>query len=264
MDADAVRTAASRLDTEAGQLAGIVSAIENLVAGLAHVWSGHDVHEFSSWWHTQHKPKLTTAHDAIAGLAQSARNNAAAQDQTSGVSGSPSPNPNGPALPPRDTPTAPQDASLPGSTRTWEEVQRDYEARGAAMGLGGYAAGQAYGYQCTAWANYRWRELGYDGKLIPGDGGDMAANAGGSVGAAPSLGAMASYSGHVMIVEQVLAGGNQIRVSEMNTGSDHSSIYDANPQEYSDTSVFTRQPDGSWLRQGAKVARQITFATLPN
>jgi surface antigen len=86
--------------------------------------------------------------------------------------------------------------------------------RNLANTLGPYAPTGAYAYQCTAWANFRWRELGYTGPLLQGNGQDVARDAG-PISADPSPGALASFSfpsgpfagdGHVMVVESVTKG----------------------------------------------------------
>jgi uncharacterized protein YukE len=87
MDAGVVRDVANRVDAQAEQLLRAVSAIDNLVQQCAQAWRGQDAHDFVGWWQSQHKPALQRAHDSLAGLAQSARNNASDQDTASHASG---------------------------------------------------------------------------------------------------------------------------------------------------------------------------------
>ena len=49
------------------------------------VWQGNDATQFQDWWNSQHKPALMNASEAIAGLGQSALNNAQAQESASGA-----------------------------------------------------------------------------------------------------------------------------------------------------------------------------------
>ncbi|MDX6245909.1 MAG: hypothetical protein QOE76_3632 [Frankiales bacterium] len=83
MDPGEVRKVATSLDAQAQAVAAVVGTIDGLVSHLQQCWAGHDAMIFADWWHSQHRPALQGAHDAIAGLAQSARTNAAAQDQAS-------------------------------------------------------------------------------------------------------------------------------------------------------------------------------------
>ena len=87
MDADAVRSAATRLDGEAVRLTSIISAIDNNVGHAEQVWRGHDLEQFVGWWRTQHRPALLRAHESITGLARSLVNNASDQDHASGLGG---------------------------------------------------------------------------------------------------------------------------------------------------------------------------------
>jgi uncharacterized protein YukE len=90
MDADAVRTLASKLEAEAARLSSAVSHIDGLMSQVQSVWRGTDAQRHVGWWQQQHRPQLVKAQQAIAGLAQSARNNASDQDQASGTAGGPS------------------------------------------------------------------------------------------------------------------------------------------------------------------------------
>lgn len=126
-------------------------------------------------------------------------------------------------------------------------------------------------YQCTAWANFRWRELGYTGPAIGGDGGEMAVRAG-NTSSVPSPRAMASYPGHVMVVEEVDPGppmrfmvseGNQLGLSGL----------DGTPAEWGTRRWWVkdgagwkperidRTGNGAWAPTGGN-SRSITFAAF--
>ncbi len=80
---------------------------------------------------------------------------------------------------------------------------------------------------------------------------------------------MASYGdgtngnyGHVMIVEQIVTapdGHMRVRVSEMNIGGNDI----ANAGDYTDTRWWSKQPDGTWTREGDSKHVSMTFATFP-
>jgi len=88
MDVEAIRVLAAKLDGQAQRLTSVITHINGLVDGLPHVWSGPDAQDFVGWWQNKHRPALQGAHDSVAGLAQSAKNNAAEQEKTSSTSGS--------------------------------------------------------------------------------------------------------------------------------------------------------------------------------
>ena len=286
-----------RLQMGADRLVAICAELDSVVRGST--WAGPDADRFSFEWWPAHKARLLSASERLHGFGQSALNNAGEQRVASGeggaglgfgasgaapllqgsspflqgssqhLQGSTPPSQSGPA----STVGAPQ-GELPDSHRTWQDVQAAYEGRAAELGVpADYrapATGES-GYQCTGWAVYRWRELGFDGEFgrnaegKMGDGFQMATNNGGSTSTPPALGAMASYEsrsfGHVMIVEEVMAGGTEIRVSEMNT--DPSDPLMGRPEEYRSDRVFTRQANGTWVSNGRNYG-PISFASLPN
>lgn len=274
LDVAPVQQLGSNLKAQSATLNSIVVTISAVVEQLGQQWQGRDAEQFREWWEQQHRPTMHMVCEAINGLGQSALNNAEAQSQASGGTGTPvlasAPLLSGAAgigavaagavasVAPLASPNV-----LPGSDRSWQQVRTDYESRGAAMGLGSYAVGGEYQYQCTAWANYRWRELGYGGPLVNGNGFEMAKNAGGSLETPPTAGAMASYgnssgANHVMIVEEVRPDGH-FRVSEMNTGTD----YDlGRPEEYRADSWWHRTADGQWARDTGGTQREVTFASF--
>jgi uncharacterized protein YukE len=87
MNADAVESLANKLDAHASGIGSAIAQIEALVNRATSEWRGNDAQAFSNWWHSKHKPALQRAHDSIAGLAQSAKNNVADQKGVSTTSG---------------------------------------------------------------------------------------------------------------------------------------------------------------------------------
>lgn len=87
MDTGEVRLLASRIRAQAEALQGVVGKIDAVAHQIAQAWQGPDATEFIGWWQQQHRMALLRAHQSLAGLAQSADNNAAQQDQASGVTG---------------------------------------------------------------------------------------------------------------------------------------------------------------------------------
>jgi uncharacterized protein YukE len=87
MDADAVRGLASKLDAQAAHIGSIIRTIDGTMSRLQQAWRGPDVQRHVGWWQQQHRPLLLEAQEAVAGLAQSARNNATEQDEASGATG---------------------------------------------------------------------------------------------------------------------------------------------------------------------------------
>jgi WXG100 family type VII secretion target len=285
MNVEAVRSLAGRLDAEGKQLLSVGGQVDKILSELGSNWAGRDFQEFRSWWLDQHKPALNRLVDLIEGLGRSAKNNADAQERVSDSTSGAAPTP-GIVLPPGSIipgdfgpgdsnvfpplvspppvaggsgggiPGAPSGV-LAGSNRTWQEVSAAYLAN---PDMEQQSADGRYGYQCTAWANFRWRELGRTGPNIYGHGWQMAANAGGTFDTEPLLGAMVSYgdgvrSNHVMIIEEISADGRSARVSEMNTGSDPDT---GRPEEYRSDRSITKQGDG-WYIDG----QRLTVANLP-
>jgi surface antigen len=281
MSIEEVRALGQDLQSRAGNVDDIMGILERVVMNAA--WVGPDARRFKDQWWPEHRARLRKVSEDLRGFGQSALNNASEQEQASGGGRIPSAGPSAPGNPsvvvpgsgePGATAGSPGAAtgSLPGSERSWEEVNRGYIANPPP----GYEPGTDNAYQCTSWAQYRWQELAREhGIDLPpmghGDGWQVAANNGGKIDTPPTLGAIASYGngqegsyGHVMIVEQVTVtdGVTSIRVSEMNTGSDGTGWQVANPQEYKDTRIFTQQPDGTWATNGSNKG-EITFATFP-
>lgn len=83
MDVEAIRGVATQLNGQADAIDGVITSIDGMIASAIGVWQGTDAQQFQDWWNSQHKPALMNAREAIAGLASSANNNAAAQEAAS-------------------------------------------------------------------------------------------------------------------------------------------------------------------------------------
>ena len=84
MDVAAVRDMATKLQQQADEIGHLITTLDGLVNHSQEVWRGKDASDFAGWWHNQHRPALHNAQQAIAGLSQSAKNNASAQEAASG------------------------------------------------------------------------------------------------------------------------------------------------------------------------------------
>ena len=87
MDAGEVRNLAGQLKTQSETLATVLTGVDNLTFQIGNHWDGSDQQEFIASWQRVHRGSLVRAQEAVSGLAQSAYNNASAQDVTSGASG---------------------------------------------------------------------------------------------------------------------------------------------------------------------------------
>ncbi len=290
MDIEQIREMGRRMQADAEKMRSqIVAPLDNLVHQIPGVWRGPDAERFKGWWQNEHRGHLSQVAEQLHGLGQSALNNAHEQEQASGGGGgsgratgssAATGHSSGGAVPgpARGAGVAAAAGSgavvgaatgaLPGSHRSWQEVDRAYRANMT----GYYGPNGPSRYQCTAWANYRWKELGYKGPIISGNGGDMvdvAVSHGATRLTTPTLGAMASTMsvapgyGHVMVVEQVMhnsSGAQQIRVSEMNVGGDG---IDGHPNEYRSDTILTSIGGGKWQVARTGAVYDMKFAGLP-
>ena len=178
----------------------------------------------------------------------------------SGGSGRPAPQPTPPSQPKSPSSTAPapvatgQGATLPPG-RGAEAIPSWFKPND----------NPDYAYQCTDWVRRRRENLGFGPTALVngrwGNGAEMAGMNGGSVSTPPSFGAIASYGtgyGHVMIVEEVMDGGNRIRVSEMNVGDKNYEV--GTPAEFRSDTILERR-NGQWFNhRSGRLVGQITFA----
>lgn len=84
MDVEQVKGIGNSLNLQADSIGNVIAQIEALIGQAAGAWQGTDATQFQDWWNSQHKPALLQAQEAIAGLGQSAINNASAQESASG------------------------------------------------------------------------------------------------------------------------------------------------------------------------------------
>lgn len=87
MDVEAVESIGRQLKQSASSVDQIVSTLDRTVNGLPSLWEGPDAQRFLQSWPAFRK-SLVAAQASVAGLGQSALNNASEQRQASGSSGS--------------------------------------------------------------------------------------------------------------------------------------------------------------------------------
>lgn len=83
MDVQAVRDSATRIRNAADQVQQSIDTTQAAVDSAKASWQGTDADNFVSYWETE-KPKLIALKTWLEGAAQSADNNASAQEQVSG------------------------------------------------------------------------------------------------------------------------------------------------------------------------------------
>lgn len=265
MSVEAVEEAGRLLQTRhAERLRALVAEIDRQVAACSATWIGPDAERFRGWWPEKRARAMAMAED-LHGFGQSALNNAAEQRSASG--GEASASSAAPAAPVQPG-QPPQETIRTGATGEWgspiskaaakEIVDRYIPASERHI----YDWNDRNGtgddwYQCTTWAKARWQDMGYDGPMWRGDGGEVAHNINAMLGRPDSnvatLGAIVSDSsvGHVAVVEEIRpgpGGTTEIRVSEMN--------YGGNGWQQAYASEFR---DDRWI----KVGSGHTFAAFP-
>lgn len=264
MDADLVAQAGKALKDRAGEIDTLVAKLDGIVRSIHGVWEGPDSDQFVNEWWPEHKKTLVAASSHVAGLGQSALNNASEQRDVSGTHGGGS----GGSIPsqPQSPPSTPPDLSgqARGTSGTLSPgdlaAYRQFETEGLRLHSG--PDGSYYVDQngsavnnCTAWVEYRRTQLGLP--TNSGTGGTMAGNLGGTAATPPTLGAAVSYypsdspqNGHVMVVEEIKSTNPPtIRVSEDNYAN-----------AYNDSRVWTQQPDGKWLAKGSTTAYSLVIS----
>lgn len=261
MDVANVETLGRALQDRAQQFDQITADINRLIQDVT--WLGPDADRFKGEWWPEHQGTLKAISQDLNGLGQSALNNASEQRQISEKHNSKSLEAEGPIAGSRigGSRTIPgtDPRAIPSGSGTPDWVSDQHRPKADEM------------YQCADWATQRRRQLGLP-VAESGNGWELAANTNKLTGTSPAIdptfGAIASYGtgeklpngktdwGHVMIVEEVLDGGNAIRVSEMNTKGQ----WFADRGDFSSDRVWTRQPDGTWKSPGGAI-KTITFAT---
>ncbi|MCU1578468.1 MAG: 28, gp28 [Rhodoglobus sp.] len=88
MDVDQVAAAGKALKERAAEIDTLVSKLDGIVRSIHGVWEGPDSDQFVNDWWPEHKKTLVAASSHVAGLGQSALNNASEQRDASGNSGS--------------------------------------------------------------------------------------------------------------------------------------------------------------------------------
>jgi len=261
MDDEAVRALAGQLDGHAKAIIGLVGQVEGVVSRMRSTWRGHDADAFTGWWHNQHRPALQRAHVSISGLAQSARNNAAAQQNASSL-------------------TADVHAGVHAGGVAAHAEQHSVTAKSAPPpSLDGYHAAYenhdpalrpyAEG-QCTSWAVYRREELGLPlpPNIPNGENGfQMAGHIGlvdpGEAGQG-SLVSLTNGNNHVMVVESVsVPTGSDLHafvVSEMNALGRNDGT------DFSPNSTLVEHANGTWTLtndvDGLRRSRALASASV--
>ena len=87
MDVEAVESVGRQLKQSASSIDQIVGTLDKTVNGLSSLWEGPDAQRFTQSWPTFRK-SLLAAQASVAGLGQSALNNASEQREASGANGS--------------------------------------------------------------------------------------------------------------------------------------------------------------------------------
>jgi surface antigen len=111
MDVDQVTAAGMALKDRAAEIDTLVAKLDGIVRSTHGVWEGADSDQFVNEWWPEHKKTLVAASSHVAGLGQSALNNASEQQDASHASrGSTN---GGSALPPSGGPVAPTPQAAP-------------------------------------------------------------------------------------------------------------------------------------------------------
>lgn len=87
MDVDQISAAGNALKERAADIDALVAKIDGIVRNMPGVWDGPDSQQFVNEWWPEHKRTLVAASAHVAGLGQSALNNASEQREVSGSSG---------------------------------------------------------------------------------------------------------------------------------------------------------------------------------
>lgn len=86
MDVDQVASAGKALKERAAEIDALVGKLDGIVRAIPGAWVGPDAQQFVNEWWPEHKKTLQAASSHVAGLGQSALNNASEQREVSGNS----------------------------------------------------------------------------------------------------------------------------------------------------------------------------------
>jgi len=87
MDVDEVDRLIARLSLQADVVTTVIGVVDTAISGLAGVWSGDDLHVFSSVWHQTHRPKAQLLGTQLGDWVTELRHQVAQQRATSGEGG---------------------------------------------------------------------------------------------------------------------------------------------------------------------------------
>jgi len=265
MDVEAVENVGRQLKQSATSVDQIVGGLDKTVNGLLQLWEGPDAQRFVQSWPTFRK-SLIAAQASVAGLGQSALNNASEQRDASGVKGS--------LLGDNSFPTAthvgeaPAVPALPESQQvifSTGESQNEFNSRTSHDTNPAFAPGGAYDGQCTSWVNFRREQLIHEGVIH----GPAPTNWNGThfypgaVSQDPSPYAVGSFAGggHTFIVESMGEGSPRtIAVSEMNVGA---MVDRANSRTtglgHVSAATYTEISAGVWRKEPGGHVDHLTF-----
>jgi hypothetical protein len=253
MDVDQVAAAGNALKQRAADIDTLVTKIDGIVRSMPGVWDGPDAQQFVDEWWPEHKKTLVAASSHVAGLGQSALNNASEQREVSGMNGGGT---HHPQLTPHVDPS-PVPGGTPGATPNGPlmppPTQEAFNSRQG--GYGDLSPGGENDGQCTSWVAFRRDQLGLPpaphGRGL--DGEQWAQNMPTQL-EAPVAGAVGSSPNHTFIVEAVRSGPpTTIEISEMNN-----SYLGGTGKVNTDT--YTYEPTtGLWKSPNQRAALPMNF-----
>jgi surface antigen len=266
MDVEAVENVGRQLNQSATSVDQIVGGLDKTVNGLLQIWDGPDAQRLVQSWPTFRKT-LITAKASVAGLGQSALNNASEQRDASGAKGAggagsvtlPS------AMHVGDAPATPAHPESQPTVFNTGEAQNEFNSRTSHDTNPAFAPGGAYDGQCTSWVNFRREQLVHEG-VISGPAPTSWNGTHfypGSVSQDPSPYAVGSFAGggHTFVVESVGAGSPRtISISEMNVGA---MVDSANSRTtglgHVSAATYTEISAGVWKKSPGGQVDHLTF-----
>ncbi len=257
MDVDQVAAAGKALKERAAEIDALVGKLDGIVRSIHGVWEGPDSDQFVNDWWPEHKKTLVAASSHVAGLGQSALNNASEQRDASHGNGGANP---GHTIDPGSSPAAQPPGGAPegrdqNTAMTPPPSQEAFNARHG--NYGDLNPGGANDGQCTSWVAFRRDQLGL-GPAPHGrglDGEAWAAHMPTQLDT-PVPGAVGSSPNHTFIVESVNAGPpTSIQISEMNNSY-------LGGKGKVDLDTYTYNPaTGLWKSPNQRSAHAMNFGT---